>query len=82
MWGFNHMGHGMFGTGFLGCVIILLIIVLVVFLLGRVFRPDKNIGTDTKDSLKILDDRFARGEISQQEYLKMRDVLERRNGSG
>lgn len=82
MWGFSHMGHGMFGTGFLGWAITLLIIVLVVLLLGRLFRPDKKISTDTRDSMKILDDRFARGEISEQEYRKMREVLERRNGSG
>jgi uncharacterized membrane protein len=32
--------------------------------------------------MKILDDRFARGELSEQEYLKMREVLEHRNESG
>ncbi len=82
MWGCSHMGpglgHGMFGAGFLGWAITLLIIVLVVLVLGRFFRSDKKPSADTRDSLKILDDRFARGEISEQEYLKMREVLERR----
>ena len=86
MWGYSHMGpgmgHGMFGTGFLGWFIILLIIVLIVLVLSRLFRSDKKTSADTRDSLKILDDRFARGEISEQEYLKMRGVLERRNESG
>lgn len=86
MWGCSYMGpgmgHGMFGGGFLGWAITLLIIVLVVLLLGRFFRPDKKISTDTRDSMKILDDRFARGELSEQEYLKMREVLEHRNESG
>jgi putative membrane protein len=68
----------MFGAGFLGWAIALLIIVLVVLVLGRFFRSDKKPSADTRDSLKILDDRFARGEISEQEYLKMREVLERR----
>jgi putative membrane protein len=68
----------MFGAGFLGWAITLLIIVLVVLVLGRFFRSDKKPSADTRDSLKILDDRFARGEISEQEYLKMREVLERR----
>ncbi|WP_353740170.1 MULTISPECIES: SHOCT domain-containing protein [Desulfotignum] len=27
------------------------------------------------DSLKILKTRFARGEITEQEYRKMRDIL-------
>jgi putative membrane protein len=68
----------MFGSGFLGWVVFLLIIVLIALALGRWFRPDRKPSADTRDSLKILDDRFARGEISEQEYLKMRDVLERR----
>jgi putative membrane protein len=76
------MGHWMFGGGFFGWAITLVIIVLVVLVLGRLFKSGGNPSTDTRDSLKILDDRFARGEISEQEYLKMREVLERRNGSG
>ncbi len=82
MWGCSYMGpgmgHGMFGSGFLAWVIFLLIIVLIVLGLGRLFRSGEKPSADTRDSLKILDDRFARGEISEKEYLKMRDVLERR----
>lgn len=86
MWGCSYMGpgmgHGMFGSGFWGWIIPLLIIVLIVLVVGRWFRSDGKPSADTRDSLKILDDRFARGEMSEQEYLKMRDVLERRNESG
>ena len=85
MWGCSHMGpwmgHGMFGSGFWGWIVLLLIMVWIVPALVRWFRPEKKPSSDTRDSLKILDDRFAGGEISEQEYLKMRDVLERRNES-
>lgn len=82
MWGCSHMGpglgHGMWGGGFFGWVITLSIVVVIALVLARWFRFGEKSGADTRDSLKILDDRFARGEISEQEYRKMRDVLERR----
>ncbi|MFP4476024.1 MAG: SHOCT domain-containing protein [Desulfatibacillaceae bacterium] len=35
---------------------------------------------DRNDSLRILEERFARGEITREEFLGMKDVLDDRKG--
>ena len=81
MWGCNFMGSGMghwgIGGGVMGLGITVLIIVLIVIVLLQVNksgrRADPN--ADTMDSLKILKSRYAKGELTEQEYLRMRDIL-------
>lgn len=81
MWGCNFIGSGMghwgVGGGVLGLGITLFIIVLVVFVLLQLSKSTRksNSHADTMDSLKILKSRYAKGEITEQEYLRMRDVL-------
>lgn len=81
MWGCNFlssgMGHWGFGGGMIGFGITLLIIVLVVFGLLQLSKSGRKRDphADTTDSLKILKSRYAKGEITEQEYLKMRDIL-------
>ncbi|MDT8378415.1 MAG: SHOCT domain-containing protein [Desulfotignum sp.] len=88
MWGCNTigsgMGHSFHGGGIIGFFIMLLIIGLIVFVLLQVFQSvrKRTQCSDTQDSLKILDARFARGEITEAEYRKMRDILCNKNGSG
>jgi len=78
-WGypFGHggwfMGHGLFGMvfGFLLFLIILSLVVAVV----RPLVPKAGGNRDKKDSLEILREKFARGEISEEEYLRVRNIL-------
>jgi putative membrane protein len=81
MLGCNYMGSGMghwgFGGGVIGLGITLLIIVLIVLVLLQLNKSGRKRDphADTMDSLKILKSRYAKGEITEQEYLRMRDIL-------
>ena len=67
------MGFGPFG-GLLGLAFFVLIIYLIAKLVMSLFsKPTAN--PDWQDSLTILKNRFAKGEITQEEYNKMREIL-------
>lgn len=81
------MGHHgfylpMFGGGSLITLILTILMVgLVATLVLRHLRGG-NLGcgnheTDRNHSLDILKNRLAQGEISEQEYLRMREILEK-----
>jgi len=71
------------GGGFAGVVLSLLlwglIIFLIVFFAVKLFAALRAGKTgqlrDQDDSLEILEIRYARGEIDQQQYVKMKDIL-------
>ena len=56
-------------------IAIVTIIVLVILKLSR--GRDSGGGTEDDESLRILKSRYARGEISKEEYEEMRRDLER-----
>lgn len=67
------MGFGPFG-GLLGLVLFLFIIYMIAKLVISLFsKPIAN--PDRQDSLTILKNRFAKGEITQEEYIRMREIL-------
>ena len=67
------MGFGPFG-GLLSLFFIILLIYLAVRTV-RYFIPSPNASSDRNDSLGILKNRLAKGEISQEEYHRMREIL-------
>jgi putative membrane protein len=67
------MWAGPFG-GVLGLLFFLLIIYLI-FKIIKSFIPETNAATDKYDSLGILKTRLAKGDISQEEYHRMREML-------
>ena len=74
--------HGGFFPGQLwGLLLWGLVIVLLVFVVTRLFRGRTNTPLnayrDRDDSLTILKTRLAQGEISTEEYAKMKQVLSR-----
>ncbi len=82
MWGFHGCCGGWFGAlwGTLGVVLIVVIVYLVVRGLGRALPPDSPPSHSTRlndDPLQILKTRYARGEITREEFERMkRDLLE------
>jgi len=67
------MGFGPFG-GLLGLLLFIFLIYLIAKLIQSVFSKS-NSRSDRQDSLTILKNRFAKGEISQEEYNRMREIL-------
>ena len=87
MWGCDYIpflnGNSWNGGLFPGSIFYLLVWGVVVFLfvyaavrIFKVIKPDKSVrNRDRTDSLAILKVRFAKGEISSEEFSKMRKIL-------
>ncbi len=85
MWGCNYgpVSGGWWGTFLPGSLFSLLlwglVILLIVFLAVQIFksltREPHWAAQDRFDSEAILKARFARGEITKEEFLKMRQTL-------
>jgi uncharacterized membrane protein len=66
-----------------GSIVIVVIIVFAILLLVLVFKnifprltkKRSRSDQDPLDSLRILKDRYAKGEISEEEYHKMYNIL-------
>lgn len=75
------MGGGFMGGGIFGMFINILIIALIAYL---IFKLVQNLGNNgagnsrksNRDSVQILKERYARGDIDEDEYLKRKDILE------
>lgn len=72
MYGYDHLGMGLGG---LGMILVWIVPLVLLVLLFRLFcgRNEEHRG---KAALEILEARYARGEIDQEEYLKRRADLE------
>ena len=83
MWGCNYyngagFGHWFFGGGIIGFSITGIIIIIIAALIFRLIKSNQPMNSenlDKKDSFEILKRRFANGEINDQEYQKMKDML-------
>jgi putative membrane protein len=84
MWRYGHFPHyPLTGSVFLGSVVSMLIWVLIilalVYLAIKLFRALTSEQTeqdrDRFDSFEILKMRYARGEISHEDYLTMKETL-------
>ena len=77
-------GYGGFGPassiGYEGMFIMmgirmLIFIALIVF----AFKIFKNYTNKSNDAMKILNEKFASGDITQEEYLKRKSILSQKN---
>lgn len=73
MHGSGFMGHG--PIGLLAIIVILAVVVSLVVFLIKSFGNRCKTSKDTVDSLEIIKTKFARGEITEEEYLRMKDIL-------
>ena len=77
-WGFMYgPGHGWFMGGF-GSLFGLLLIGLLIFWVIRLFQgagADSSARRDREDSMEILKRKYANGDISTEEFRKIRGLL-------
>lgn len=79
MWGnggYGFGGFGGFGLGLLGMIIQLLTIVGVIYFVISLFRRNSEGSSDDRADA-ILRERFVRGELSEEEYKRMRSALKK-----
>lgn len=79
MRGFGGLG-GFGGFGVFGWILQILVLIAVVYLVVYAVRAfsgnqKQQHSSATNDALRILAERFARGEISAEEYKTMKDHL-------
>lgn len=77
-YGFGYGPAGSAGIGwmFLAQGFRLIIFIALIILAYRLF---KNYTVKSNNTLKVLDERFAKGEITEEEYLKMKSILSQKN---
>jgi putative membrane protein len=84
MWRYGHFPHyswmgSFFSGGIVSMLIWVLIVLALVYLAVKLFRALNTEQTeqnrDNFDSFEILKMRYARGEISHEDYLTMKETL-------
>lgn len=73
---FRHLNSIQYGWMFLSAAFKLLIFIGIVVIAVKLF---KNYSNKSNESIKIIDEKFAKGEISEEEYLKRRTILSQKN---
>lgn len=67
-----HGRYTMFGGGrILGGIVTIILFILVIYFLIRLFNQDKsnsNTLSTKNNAIQILNERYARGEIDEEEY--------------
>lgn len=79
--GFGGYGFGPSGSIGSGWIFLSMGFRLLIFigLIVIAFKLFKSFTGKSNDSVRILDERFAKGEISEEEYLKRRSILLQKN---
>lgn len=86
MWNCGNFGIGLpfglgkyfMGLGPLGGIAGLLLLFIILYFIIKLFMsflPKPNADVDKNDSLEILKTRFAKGEITKEDYQRMRELL-------
>ncbi|MBU0973759.1 MAG: SHOCT domain-containing protein [Proteobacteria bacterium] len=71
-------GHWFFGGGIIGFAITGLIITIIAVLIFKLLKANQGNSSgnlDKNDSLMILKMKFAKGEISEEEYQNKKEIL-------
>jgi len=62
----------------IGMLIFAVLVILVIYLLIRNRRPYSGINTNESEAMTILRTRFARSEISEEEFIQKKELLQRK----
>lgn len=81
----GRFGYGSFGGGFgrgfggfnssfmlINIGVRLVILIAIIFIIVKLFKKHNN---NSNSALKILDEKFANGEITEDEYLKRKTII-------
>jgi putative membrane protein len=77
MWGWNHMMNFGFGGGIFMMFIFAIVIGLIIYFVITNTKSNRSAGGSNETSLDIIKERFAKGEISEEEFEKMKKTLKR-----
>jgi putative membrane protein len=73
-------GYGLIAGRFVMMLICLILMVFIIFIAIRIFNNTSRSlgnGRDYNHSIEILNERLARGEISEEEYRQKKELLRR-----
>jgi putative membrane protein len=72
-------GMGGYWWSWLGWFVVLIIVVFIVYILVKTLNSGSDFPAKKEDStaeaLKLLNERYARGDISEEEYLHRKKIL-------
>ncbi|PTL38779.1 hypothetical protein C6Y45_09535 [Alkalicoccus saliphilus] len=71
----NFWGGSMLFSGILWMILLVVLIVVLVFIFMKLSGSSSNTGSDKDSSMSILKERYARGEITEEEYDQRRKKL-------
>jgi putative membrane protein len=71
----HDMGWNMHGYGYGGFLVYLLLLVLIGLVVYFIVRQQRTDGSGLETPLDILKKRYARGEISKEDYDRMKNDL-------
>jgi len=74
------MGYGNYGFFWIVITVVLLLIIFV--LVYKLFKNNKGLPTEIETSnkaLNILKERYARGELTDEEFTRKKDLLDKHN---
>lgn len=76
-YGYGMMGYGMLMMAVMGIIAVLVIVALVKYI-QRSSRGHTSSNLNINNALSILNERYAKGEISDEEYQKKKTEILRR----
>ncbi|MBC2581708.1 SHOCT domain-containing protein [Clostridium sp. DJ247] len=73
-YGFYNYGLGTWGFLMMGIRMLLFVVLIVLGI-----KLIKNYISSSNNAIKILDEKFAKGEISEEEYIKRKNFITEKN---
>jgi len=70
------MGYGWGFTPLISLAFLVLLALGLYYLIKEFASPDRSVLSHDERALEILKERYARGEITREEYLRMKEELE------
>ncbi len=70
-------GWSMWGGWWFWIIVLIVVVGIIAVLIYLSNKEDRNKGMKSKSAEKLLDERYARGEITKEEYRKMKKEMKK-----